>query len=204
MAGPASAFTRKREAACGAILDACGAIIAERGVEGFTISEVARRAQINRALVYHYFKTRDNLIVHAINHVLDGEADEPTYGVDALERNIRLNIAHPETAKLFFQMLLQERPFPGLGPAVARTIEVVTRYKQEHVPHSPLDPAFSVLAAGLTLLAWAFSRKEVARLLEIPVEEADERFIGHMKYMGRLVGAAIEAEGREADNSTAT
>ena len=177
-----SAFARKRQAACDAILDATSAIIAEKGVEGFTISEVAKRARINRALVYHYFQNRSNLVAQAINHILGRyEPLLPEMGADAVERGVRMHIEHPEIARFFFQMLLHGRQLPGLGQRMTDAIAALERFRRERAPSAGFDPAFVVITVVLAELAWAFSRHEFARLLEISVEEADRRFIAQLR-----------------------
>src|SRR2546423_11468081 len=45
-----------------AILDAAEALMAERGPEGLTVSEVAHRAAVNRTTAYQHFRTREQVI----------------------------------------------------------------------------------------------------------------------------------------------
>ena len=191
MAARTSAFTRKREAACNAILDATSGIIAEKGIEGFTISEVALRAQINRALIYHYFGDRNNLVVQAINHILSRyQPTQPESGAEGVERTVRMHIEHPEVARFFFQMLLNGRPLPGLGERTMNNIETLEGLRQKHAPQSPFDATFVVIILMLAELSWAFSREEISRLLGISVQEGDERFIGQLK---RAIGQGVIA-----------
>ena len=63
--------THDRQATCKAILDATAAIITEKGLDNFTISEIGRRGNVNRALIYHYYQNRENLITHAIEHLME-------------------------------------------------------------------------------------------------------------------------------------
>jgi len=182
MAAPSSAFARRREAACNVILEATGQAIAEKGIDGFTISEVAQRAQINRALVYHYFGDRSNLVARAVEHILSRyEPARPEAGAEGVERAVRMHIEHPEIARFFFQMLLNGRPLPHLGQRMSKTVEALERFKRERAPFSALDPTFVVIIVVLAQLAWGFSRHEFARLLGIDVKEADERFIAQLK-----------------------
>lgn len=192
-----SALTRKRQATCNAILDAISLIIAEKGVDGFTISEVAQRAKVNRALIYHYFQNRDNLVVQAINHILNRyEPLRPEAGIESLERNVRMYNEHPEIARFFFQMLLNGRPLPGLGQRMTNAIEALERFQREHAPQATFDPTFVVIVLALAQLSWAFSRQEFARLLGISVDEADERFIAQLK---RPVGLSMQAMASRPD-----
>ena len=182
MPAPASALARKRQATCDAILDATSKLIAEKGADGFTISEVAERGRINRALIYHYFRNRDNLILEAIRHVVDRyEGIRPTEGSEAIARSTRMLIEHPEVGRFFFQMLLSGQPLPGLSTRIFQAIEDLETIRRAQAPESGLDPAFAIVSAAMLELAWSFARGEIARHLEITPEEADQRFIAHMK-----------------------
>lgn len=48
-------------AACDRILDAAGALFAERGVESVGMNDIARAAGCSRATVYRYFESRESL-----------------------------------------------------------------------------------------------------------------------------------------------
>ena len=181
MAEPAAAISRRREQTCNAILEAASRLIADKGTDGFTISEVAVRSGVNRALIYHYFKDRDNLVLEAIRHIVHRyEQVRPPFGLDAAERMVRMHIEHPEIGRFFYQMLLSGRPLPGLSQHVFNAIEDLERLRSERAPGSRFDPTFAVISATLVQLAWGFARDEIARHLGVTVEEADERFIAQL------------------------
>ena len=191
MAVPTSAFARKREATTSAILDATSQIIAERGVDGFTMTEVAQRAKINRSLIYHYFKDRDRLILESIRYLIHRyDHMQPEIGPDAIEGSIRMNLEHPEIGRFFFQLLLNGRPIPSLGQRIISAIEDLERFRQEHAPQVQYDAAMAVLTGALLEMAWPFSRDQVARLLGVGTEEADARFIAHLR---RHAGLAMQS-----------
>ncbi len=48
-----------------ALVDACLRLIAERGPQGFTLSEAAREAGVTPAAVYRHFEGREDLIAEA-------------------------------------------------------------------------------------------------------------------------------------------
>jgi AcrR family transcriptional regulator len=191
---PGSSFAKKRQVATTAILDATGQLIAEKGVDGFTISEVAQRAKINRALIYHYFRNRDNLVAQAIGYILDRyeSLQESEAGVDAVERSTRVHIEHPEIARFFFQMLLTGRPLPGLTDRMKQAIDWLQSVQGERGPDSGFDAAFAMTMLMLLQLSWAFSREEMAAIVGVSVEEADERFITQLRQM---VGLGVQALG---------
>jgi len=182
MAGTTSAPTRKREATQHAILEAASALIAERGIDGFTLSDVAKRGAINRALIYHYFHDRDNLILEAIRHIVGRyEETRPAVGPDYAGRSIRMHIEHPEIGRFFFQLLLTGRPLPRLSRRLLTAVGDLEAIKAERAPGSSFDPLLSVISAWLAQLSWSFAREEIARLMGISVEEADERFIAQLR-----------------------
>ncbi|MCB1016341.1 MAG: TetR family transcriptional regulator [Acidimicrobiales bacterium] len=53
------------------ILDAALALFAERGFERATVREIARRADVDPAMVHHYFGTKDELLAAAIDLPMD-------------------------------------------------------------------------------------------------------------------------------------
>jgi len=182
MAAAASALSRRREAARSAILEATSNVIAERGIDGFTISEVAQRAGINRALIYHYFGDRENLVARAIEHTMSQyDPAQPEASAEGVERSVRMLIEHPEIARLFFQMLLHGRPLSGLTERMIDSIEAWERFKRERAPNAPLDPTFVVIIIELAQFSWSFARHEFARLLGVSLEEADKRFIAQLQ-----------------------
>jgi AcrR family transcriptional regulator len=190
-----STFAKKRQAATTAILDATGQLIAEKGVDGFTISEVGQRAKINRALIYHYFHDRDNLIAQAIGHILDRyeslQAEETNAA--SVERTMRLQIEHPEIARFFFQMLLTGRPLPGLTERMKQAIDWFQRIQGERGAGDQFDPAIAMTMLILMQLSWAISREEMAGLIGVGVEEADARFI---RQLSQMVGMGVQALGQ--------
>ena len=182
---PASA--RKREATCNAILDATSQLIAEKGMDGFTMSEVAERGHVNRALIYHYYHDRDNLIFETIRHIVRRYDDmRSALDGDELEQSVRLHIEHPEIARFFFHLMLTGKPLPRLSKRLVNTIEELERLNAA-APRADVDPTFAVISGWLLQLAWSSSRDVMARLLGLPVEEADRRFIANMRAARKLV-----------------
>ena len=178
---------RGREATCAAILDATGEIISEIGITGFTISQVARRAGINRSLIYHYYQNRDNLVAHAIDRIMSRyDTPESTLSGDAVARSARMYIEHPEIGRFIFQILLSGGPLLRLGERLADTLAHVESLRRQQTPAARADFPFSMIVIGLSQMAWSFSRKELANVLSISVEEADERFVHEMHRVAEV------------------
>jgi len=45
-----------------AILDAAKEVFAEKGFDGARVDEIARRAKVNKALIYYYFESKDHIL----------------------------------------------------------------------------------------------------------------------------------------------
>lgn len=65
-----------------ALVDACLALIAEKGPNGFTLSEAAREAGVTPAAVYRHFEGRDDLIAEAARQGYEMFADLMTHAYD--------------------------------------------------------------------------------------------------------------------------
>jgi len=181
---PSPAAARKREATCSAMLDATSQLIAEKGVDGFTISDVAERGKVNRSLIYHYFRNRDNLVFETTRLIADRyDAMRSSPEGDQLEQSVRMHIEHPQIGRFFFHLMLRGKPLPKLSRRLTNAIAELDRLKAEHAPGSTLDPTFAVISGWLGQLSWSCGREEIARLLGLPVEDADRRFLAHMRSM---------------------
>ena len=189
------ASERKRIATCNAILEATSLLIAEKGVAGFTLSEVAARGKINRSLIYHYYRDRENLIFEAIRFVVNRfDQIRLTRGNDDVEQNIRLHIEHPEIGRFIFNLMLTGRPLPNLSRRITDAIAELERLKGVASIPSTVDPTFAVISGWLVQLAWSCAREEIARLLDLSPEEADRRFIANTRATRSLFGRLPAAD----------
>lgn len=53
------------------ILKAASQLFAERGFDGASVDEIARRAAVNKALIYYYFESKGAILDHLIESTLD-------------------------------------------------------------------------------------------------------------------------------------
>ncbi len=136
---PLDRRARRRQETIEEILDIAEELMDEEGVNGLSLSEVARRLGVKPPSIYKYFDSlmgiydalfergqRANLKV--IEQAMDGV--EP--GLDALsaglEANCRWCVAKPSLAQLMFW-----RPVPSFEPtpeAMAPSVEMVRRQRQ--------------------------------------------------------------------------
>jgi AcrR family transcriptional regulator len=97
------------------ILAAARLILAERGAEALTVSEVAQRAGINRSTAYQHFRTRDALAAAVMAEVaeeLTGKLVETEALWGQVDEMSLFFVDHPELARLMVHQLLSESPLP--------------------------------------------------------------------------------------------
>jgi len=97
------------------ILTAARLVLAERGPEALTVSEVAERAGINRSTAYQHFRTRDALAADVMREVaeeLTGKLGETGALWGQVDEMSLFFVEHPELARLMVHQLLAESPLP--------------------------------------------------------------------------------------------
>lgn len=70
----------------------------EKGFNGTRVESIAKRAGINKQLIYHYFKTKDELLNEAVTDFLSsvpiGTFTLPANPVDIAEFRYKVNVTH--------------------------------------------------------------------------------------------------------------
>jgi AcrR family transcriptional regulator len=61
-----------KESAKSKILDTAKELFAEKGFDGARVDEIARRAGVNKALIYYYYKNKQALLDALIEQVKNG------------------------------------------------------------------------------------------------------------------------------------
>lgn len=134
-----------------ALVDACLALIEEKGPTGFTLSEAAREAGVTPAAVYRHFEGRDDLIAAAALQGYDifGEAMENAYdkgqpsALAAFEAVGRAYLAfarrHPGHYVAMFESGISIQRTPELHSAARRAMGVLERAAEDLGQHIPED-----------------------------------------------------------------
>lgn len=100
------------------ILAAAQAMMAEQGPSGLTVSDVARRARVNRGTAYQHFPTRESLVAevldrlaHRTKAILDAEAPA---SLDArIDATVEYFVRDPELVRLSLFRMLAGIPHPS-------------------------------------------------------------------------------------------
>lgn len=130
----ASRRDRKRARRVSEIMRTTALVLSERGYHGTSLDEVAERLDMAKASLYHYFKSKDEVIYECmaicaryVSNRLRTIAHEPDPPAERLRRlileQLRITtIEHPETARLFLYPLDWEPAFKAR----------VRRWQEEH------------------------------------------------------------------------
>jgi AcrR family transcriptional regulator len=98
-----------------AILDAAEALMAERGPEGLTVSEVAHRAAVNRTTAYQHFRTREQVleaVVKRLSADVKRILDADLSLAERIDQIVDLHLNRPQMARLWLFQLLSDVPLP--------------------------------------------------------------------------------------------
>jgi AcrR family transcriptional regulator len=97
------------------ILSAARRVLAERGPEALTVSEVADRAGLNRTTAYQHFRKRDALAAAVMRELADevtGMLREPRPVWGHVDQMVSWFLVHPELARLTLHQLISEKSLP--------------------------------------------------------------------------------------------
>lgn len=102
------------------IVEAAEEEFVQHGYRGTSIQAIADRAQIPKANVHYYFKSKSNLyiavldnLIHMWNNFFDEitEKDEPAVVLDEfIRKKVELSYTHPRASKLFAMEIIQGAP----------------------------------------------------------------------------------------------
>jgi AcrR family transcriptional regulator len=100
------------------ILEAARELMAERGPEAITVSDVAHRAEINRSTAYQHYRTRDALVLAVMEELVEEVSrmlTEPMPIGERIDYMVHFFVEHPEIIRLTLHQLLAANPFPSEG-----------------------------------------------------------------------------------------
>jgi AcrR family transcriptional regulator len=142
-----------------ALLDAAAELVSERGVDAFTLREVARRARVSHAAPYRHFADRAALVAAASAHALDelrgrmvqarqrGEAPAPAELRASARAYLGFALEQPARFRMMFGPEATEGvPAESLLRELAAAIAADQRAAKLH-PGEPADMALAAWAA---------------------------------------------------------
>ncbi|MFZ0099681.1 MAG: TetR/AcrR family transcriptional regulator [Gemmobacter sp.] len=150
-----------------ALVEAALALIAERGPQGFSLSEAAKQADVTPAAVYRHFAGRDELLAEVARQGYEIFAALMEYAFDegkptalaAFEATGRAYLAfarkYPGHYVAMFESGLSPQAWPELAPVAAKARDVLERAAEGLSSHLPADrrPPPSMVSAHV----WAMS-----------------------------------------------
>lgn len=122
------------------ILSAARRILADRGPEALTVSEVADRAGLNRTTAYQHFRRRDALaaaVIAELGDEMTGMLREPRPIWGHVDEMVSYFLEHPELARLTLYQLVSGGAFPE--PAWGRYRAHIRKIAQSRKAQSGID-----------------------------------------------------------------
>ena len=188
-----------REARREQLIDSAMPLIAERGIDGFSLDEVGESAGVTRNLLYHYFpRGRDDLMVavaERVGHELtDGWVTDESV---PLEQRIAVNFArfleHSRQPSLAWRIyrLEQSSTDAELHAIIDRFHEVVVEAVSLNNFGRPNPPAIA-RSAIKACMAFGETMLDDARGSEIPHEEVLQLFAEMFRGTMSAVRARLE------------
>jgi len=160
------------------LLDAAAQVFCERGYEGTTVSEVARRAGLTTGAIYANFKDKADMLLQTIERdsaavvaEMDAARNAGVKAVDRLMLMGRRMVGEPDTDRLLFvELLAAARRDPDVGRRVTDALtameselaRMMGKAMQEGDVGEEWDPA--VLARFCLALGVGFTHLGVAGL----------------------------------------
>jgi AcrR family transcriptional regulator len=157
-------------------------VVAERGPEALTVSEVAHRARLNRTTAYQHFRTRDELVAAVMSSIADevgAVLAAPRPVAEHVDQMVGFFVGQPEIGRLTLHHLLAENPFPRHG--WERYVRELERLVKGRPGQDGVD--VEMLANVLLSAALLWSLYVRVRYDEDEGARATERFAREMKRL---------------------
>jgi AcrR family transcriptional regulator len=136
---------------------------AAKGFAGARVDEIARRARINKRMLYHYFGDKRGLFRAAVNERLTVRHEKflasPQAPAERLPYHFALYGKDPEWLRLMLWEALTygERPVIAEEERRAATLESIKNLRESGMLAADLDPEMGHLALiALAVFPWAF------------------------------------------------
>ena len=156
-------------------------LMEENGVlAGLNLREVAEKAGVNRALVYHYFGSREELLRSALTRDLKDRLDQITQGLSLpfnsrVRQMLRTMVQHQPALRLAMLLMLDGKKEVRLAPLKEAWLETFEQDQAERKIDESLDlEVFLVMISALSY-GYALMRESFAAEFEIDPVSLDWR-----------------------------
>jgi AcrR family transcriptional regulator len=167
------------------ILEAAEELFSKNGFHGTSVSQITKKAMVNKAALYYHFKDKSDLILSLFRKILDDFAEseilkrgpggekEP----DDVKRAMREEIAFLERRKAIFAVMLMES-FKSEDPDVSlfRCVELALE-SSSGKPDSPGRLVHEFFTGFIPLLAFVVLKDKWCDYFHCDREHALEQFI---------------------------
>ncbi|MGE5244734.1 MAG: TetR/AcrR family transcriptional regulator [Betaproteobacteria bacterium] len=187
------------------ILAAAAAEFAARGFAGARVDRIARRARVNKAMIYYHFKSKDALYRALLRHTfaaaaarLDAVVSVPGSPAEKMDRLIAAVAAFVDEHAFFPAIMLREVAEGGarLDPATLRALtalpSVVAGVVQEGTAlgaFRPTHPLFAYLSLIVPMVVFRAAAPIQQRVTALHVGSltplAPDQFVRHMQEAAR-------------------
>jgi AcrR family transcriptional regulator len=176
-------------------------LIEEEGVlAGLNLQEVANRADVNRALVYHYFSTKRELLRTAIKHRMASGADKEHTPADIMDLGERVaaglerGLQYEHILRLTTLLHLDGSTAPKLMPNANTTLLLLDRDRLSGKISDEADlEALHAMYAALTF-GYVLFHEVFARDLAIDPAELDARVAAEVRRLFGSVDTTKKSE----------
>ncbi len=182
-----------------ALVSAARELFAERGPDGLTIVEVAKRAGLNRSTAYQHFRNREELsqaVAEEFSTELGELMKEPRGLAEQIDFFVHYVEEHPNIARLWmFHLLANEsKPRRGWGDYLD-SLEQITK-SPNSLPG--IDAEMLGVISLTSSMVWSVMASQRTGSRKAAAEETN-RFAGELKRLflaGTLKPAAAERAGK--------
>lgn len=163
---------RRRRRNHEALIAAGRAVMAEKGIDAATMHEIAERADVGAGTVYSYFRSKDDLAIAVLEHLMHDLALRIEQVTDTFEDPAQVyafgirTVIDTATGDLRWRQLLNRSEviadaiFRKMGPFAIRDLENATRAGRFQVEDAPLT--FKMAAHAIIGVALAVTKGERA------------------------------------------
>lgn len=156
-------------------------LLAEKGVlAGLNLREVAERAGVNRALVYHHFGSRDELLRSALKRDMASRMSEIAEGLSLpfnsrLRQMLRTMVRHQRALQLAFLLLLDGKEPVKLGPLKDEWLRTFVQDIEQGVVDPTTDTEALVVLMSALSYGYVLIRESIAEEIGIEPVNLDWR-----------------------------